>query len=239
MEATVEPLENNRVKLHVAVPAAEFEKAIDAAFRKLAHEVKVPGLPPRQGARAVCSRPGSAPRPRRKQALRDSLPGLLRRGGRGRGHRRRSPRPRSTITAGEEEGDVEFDAVVEVRPVVELVGYDALPVEFPSPAGRRRGRRRRRSTRCASASPTSRTSQRAAHRRRLRRDRHQGLRRRRGRSTRSRATDFLYEVGSGMRRPRARRRAARQAARRHPQVRRRLDDRFGERPARRSRSRSS
>ena len=37
------------------------------------------------------------------------------------------------MTAGEEEGPVEFDAVVEVRPVVRIIGYDAMRVTIPSP----------------------------------------------------------------------------------------------------------
>ncbi|HMC81195.1 MAG TPA: trigger factor family protein, partial [Acidimicrobiia bacterium] len=51
METTVESLEGNKVRLRVAVPAGEFETAIDAAFRKLAREVRIPGF-----------RPGKAPR---------------------------------------------------------------------------------------------------------------------------------------------------------------------------------
>ena len=39
--------------------------------------------------------------------------------------------PEIEITAGEEDGDVEFDAVVEVRPQVRLLGYDELAVELP------------------------------------------------------------------------------------------------------------
>jgi trigger factor len=39
--------------------------------------------------------------------------------------------PEIEITAGEESGDVEFDAVVEVRPIVNLLGYDDLKVEVP------------------------------------------------------------------------------------------------------------
>jgi trigger factor len=132
LKTSVEPLEGNKVRLRVGVPAVEFEKAIDAAFRKLAQEVKVPGF-----------RPGKAPRRllearfgtevAREQALRDSLPDFY----------ARAVEvadidviaaPEIDITAGEEEGDVEFDAVVEVRPVVELEGYDALTVEIPSPA---------------------------------------------------------------------------------------------------------
>jgi FKBP-type peptidyl-prolyl cis-trans isomerase (trigger factor) len=39
LKTSVEPLEGNKVRLRVGVPAVEFEKAIDAAFRKLAQEV--------------------------------------------------------------------------------------------------------------------------------------------------------------------------------------------------------
>lgn len=129
MQTTVEPLEDSKVRLTVNVSEPEFDKAIDAAFRKIAHEVRLPGF-----------RPGKAPRKllearlgtdaARQQAFRDGLPefyaqaviendvdviGF----------------PEIAITAGEEEGAVEFTAVVEVRPVVALVGYDSLRVEVP------------------------------------------------------------------------------------------------------------
>src|SRR5262249_52754814 len=39
--------------------------------------------------------------------------------------------PEIEITAGQDEGDVEFDAVVEVRPQVRLLGYDELEVALP------------------------------------------------------------------------------------------------------------
>jgi trigger factor len=39
--------------------------------------------------------------------------------------------PEIEITGGQEEGDVEFEAVVEVRPQVHLTGYDELRVELP------------------------------------------------------------------------------------------------------------
>src|SRR5438445_11591862 len=73
MQSTVESVEGNKVKLHVTVPAPEFERAIDAAFRKLAREVRIPGF-----------RPGKAPRRllearlgtdvAREEALQDALP---------------------------------------------------------------------------------------------------------------------------------------------------------------------
>ena len=129
---SVEPLEGNKVKLHVAIPAADFERAIDAAFRKLAHEVKLPGF-----------RPGKAPRQllearlgteaARDQALRDSLPEYYVEAVEAEDIDVIAP-PEIDITAGEDEGDVEFDAVVEVRPQVTVVGHDALQVEIPNPA---------------------------------------------------------------------------------------------------------
>lgn len=128
MKTSVEPLEGNRVKLHVAVPAEEFEKAIDAAFRKLAREVRVPGF-----------RPGKAPRRilearfgtdvAREQALKDGLPEYYADAVIAEDLDTIAP-PEIDITAGEDEGDVEFDAVVELRPVVEIEGYRGLRVEL-------------------------------------------------------------------------------------------------------------
>src|SRR6478609_6065 len=129
MQSTVESVEGNKVKLHVTVPADEFERAIDAAFRKLAHEVRIPGF-----------RPGKAPRKllearlgtdiAREQALRDSLPDFYVDAVTEHDVDVIAP-PEIEVTAGQEDGDVEFEAVVEVRPQVQLVGYDELRVELP------------------------------------------------------------------------------------------------------------
>jgi trigger factor len=131
LTTSVEELEGNKVRLHVAIPAADFEQAIDAAFRKLAHEVKMPGF-----------RPGKAPRRllearlgteiARDQALRDALPDYYAEAVGSEAIDVIAP-PDIDITAGEDDGDVEFDAVVEVRPVVEVVGHDALRIEIDKP----------------------------------------------------------------------------------------------------------
>src|SRR6266481_755205 len=114
LTTSVEELEDNKVRLHVAIPAIDFEQAIDAAFRKLAHDVKMPGF-----------RPGKAPRKllearlgteaARDQALRDALPGYYAEAVEAEDIDVIAA-PEIDITAGEEDGDVEFDAVVEVRP---------------------------------------------------------------------------------------------------------------------------
>ena len=128
---SVEELDDNKVRLHVSIPEAEFERAIDAAFRKLAGEVKIPGF-----------RPGKAPRKllearlgpdiARDQALRDSLPGYYAQAVDSESLDAIAA-PEIDITAGEDGGDVEFDAVVQLRPVVELSGYEGLRVEIPTP----------------------------------------------------------------------------------------------------------
>ena len=129
MQTNVETLEDSKVRLSVTVPEPEFDRAVDAAFKKLAREVRIDGF-----------RPGKAPRKllearlgsdiARKQALQDGLPefyaqavidndidviGF----------------PEIDITAGEDDGDVEFTAVVEVRPEITLIGYESLRVEIP------------------------------------------------------------------------------------------------------------
>ena len=119
----------NKVKLHVVVPAPEFERAIDAAFKKLAREVRIPGF-----------RPGKAPRQllearlgsdiAREQALQDALPEYYVDAVNEHDVDVIAP-PEINITAGQEDGDVEFDAVVEIRPQVKLLGYDELRVEVP------------------------------------------------------------------------------------------------------------
>jgi trigger factor len=131
LTTSVEPLEGNKVRLHVAIPADDFEQAIDAAFRKLAKEVKMPGF-----------RPGKAPRRllearlgtevARDQALRDSLPEYYAEAVVAEDVDVIAP-PEIDITAGEDSGDVEFDAVVEVRPVVTVEGHDTLRIEIEKP----------------------------------------------------------------------------------------------------------
>ena len=73
MKAVVEPLEGNKVKLSVEVDEDEFEKALDAAFRKIAREVRIPGFRPGKAPRRLLeARIGSEAA--RQEALRDALP---------------------------------------------------------------------------------------------------------------------------------------------------------------------
>ena len=132
MKASVEALEGNKVKVRVEVDEAEFEKDVDAAFRKLAREVRIPGFRPGKAPRKVLeARLGSGVG--RGQALHDAVPeyytkaviehdvDVI-------------AAPEIDITEGEESGPVVFDAVVEVRPKVVVGGYRSLRVTIDAPA---------------------------------------------------------------------------------------------------------
>jgi trigger factor len=131
MKAVVEPLEGNKVKLSVEVDEHEFEQAIEAAFKKIAKEVRIPGFRPGKAPRRVLeARLGKEAG--RAEALRDALPDYYARAVRDNDVDAIAA-PEIDITGGEEDGPVAFDAVVEVRPHLQLAGYSGLRVEVPSP----------------------------------------------------------------------------------------------------------
>lgn len=130
MKSTVAPLEGNKVRLSVEVDETEFDKDIDAAFRKIAKEVRLPGFRPGKAPRRVLEARlgvGAA----REQALRDGIPVYLTRAVKE--HEVDIiATPEVNITGGEESGPVQFDATIEVRPTVTVAGYGGLRVEVPS-----------------------------------------------------------------------------------------------------------
>jgi trigger factor len=131
MKSSVEPVEGNKVKLSVEVDGVEFEREVDAAFKRIAREVRIPGF-----------RPGKAPRQllearigteaARGDALERALPQYFAEAVQEHDVDAIAP-PEIDITAGQEEGGVVFDALVEVRPVVQVGGYDSLRVAIESP----------------------------------------------------------------------------------------------------------
>ncbi len=129
MRSSVETLEGNKVKVVVEVEEAEFEKDLDAAFKRLARDVRLPGF-----------RPGKAPRKvlearigqeyARDEAFRHSLPEYYSKAVIEHEVDVIAP-PEIDITDGMESGPVTFDAVVEVRPQISVDGYSNLEVEIP------------------------------------------------------------------------------------------------------------
>lgn len=131
MRTTVEPLEGNKVKLSVEVDEREFERDLEAAFRRISREVRIPGFRPGKVPRRLLeARLGTEAA--RQEALRESLPGYYARALSEEDVDAIAP-PEIDITAGQTDGPVVFDAVVEVRPRISVPGYGGLRVEVPSP----------------------------------------------------------------------------------------------------------
>lgn len=131
MKTTVEALEDNKVKLSVEVEATEFEIEVEKAFKKIARDVRLPGF--RQGKvprKVLEARFGSGMA--RGQALEDSIPDFFLTA-LGEHEVDMIGPPEYEVVSGLEEGDLAFDAVVEVRPSVQIAGYEALKVEIPNP----------------------------------------------------------------------------------------------------------
>ena len=132
MKSTLEALEGNKIKLSIEVDESEFDRNLDAAFRKIAHEVRLPGF-----------RPGKAPRrvlearigidAARGQALQDAIPEYL-----SQAVREHDvdiiATPDVSLLEGEASGVIKFEATCEVRPEITVPGYGGLRIELSSPS---------------------------------------------------------------------------------------------------------
>jgi trigger factor len=144
VKSTLEALEGNMVKLSIEVDEAEFDRNIDAAFRKIAREVRLPGF-----------RPGKAPRKilearigldaARGQALQDAIPEYLSKAVREHNVdliaqpqvnllNNNDPVAEGVTELPPFEYPVKFEAVCEVRPEIQLPGYAGLRVELVNPS---------------------------------------------------------------------------------------------------------
>ncbi|MDG2908800.1 MAG: trigger factor [Acidimicrobiales bacterium] len=131
VHTTLETLDGDRVKMTVSVDETEFERAVDRAFRKLAHEVRLPGFRPGKAPRKLLeARLGTAAG--RHEAIQDAVPEYYRKALIEHAVDAINS-PSLEITSGEEAGDLVFDAVVPVRPQVSVSGYASLSVEVPAP----------------------------------------------------------------------------------------------------------
>ncbi len=131
VRSSVETLADNRVKLTVELDEAEFETEVEAAFKRIAREVRIPGFRPGRAPRRLLEAQ-LGPQAGRVEALRASLPDYY----------ARAvvehdidviDTPEIEITEGSESGPVCFDATVDVRPAIGVSGYGELSVEIPSP----------------------------------------------------------------------------------------------------------
>ena len=131
MQSSVAPLEGNTVKVSVEIDEVEFDRDLDAAFRKIAQEVRLPGFRPGKAPRKVLeARVGLAPA--RQQAIQDAVPQYLARAVRE--HEVDIIAPADIdLTGGADSGPITFNATIQVRPKVMVPGYSGLRVEMPSP----------------------------------------------------------------------------------------------------------
>ncbi len=132
MRATSSTLDNNRIKLVVEVDDAEMDEALNAAAKSLAQQVNVKGFRKGKVPKQVLIANIGGPAVLRAEAIRESLPDFY---ARAISETMVDPigQPDVSITSGEDEGTLVFEADVEVRPEVELTGYQSLRVTIPSP----------------------------------------------------------------------------------------------------------
>src|ERR1700678_2279076 len=130
MRATTEPLEGNLVRLSVEIDEPEFDKALVDVVKTLGNQIRVPGFRPGKVPRKVLEARMGGAGALRAEALRESLPDFY---ARAVVDSEIDPiaSPEIDITSGEDGGPVSFDAVVQVRPLVSLPGYDGLQVTLP------------------------------------------------------------------------------------------------------------
>ena len=217
LTTSVEPLEGNKVRLHVAIPA----ERVRAGHRRRLPQARAGGRSCRGSGRgrrpAGCSRPGWAPRSPASRRCATRSPSTTPTPSSPRtstsSHRRRSTSPPARRRATSSSTPSSRCAR---RSTVE--GHDALRVEIEKPEvgdeaidQQVDSLRERFADLEDSATPLD--------RRRLRRDRHQGLHRRRV-DRRPHRHRLPLRGRFGDRRAEARRGAPRQAPRRHPQVHR-------------------
>jgi trigger factor len=131
MRATAEVLEGNRVKLSVEVPEDELQEAVEQTLSRLVREIRVPGFRPGKVPRKLIEQ-RLGKRTIRDEVIREALPGYYATAVE-ENELDTIAEPEIDIRSGEEEGPLEFDAVVEVRPKVAIPGYEGLVVTVPSP----------------------------------------------------------------------------------------------------------
>jgi trigger factor len=131
MRATAEPVEGNKVRLSVEIDEAEVDQALDETVRTIAREARIPGFRPGKVPRQILEARMGGAQKLRSEALREVIPDLYAKALVEAAVDPIAP-PDIDITAGEDAGAVSFDAVVEVRPIVGIPGYQGLQATVPS-----------------------------------------------------------------------------------------------------------
>ena len=132
VKSSIESLEDNKIKVNIEVPEDQIEVAIDSAFQKISMEVKLPGF-----------RQGKAPRKvleakfgkeyARTEALNDIVGDVYFQAV-NEHELDVIAQPDIEILEGQDSGPVTFEAVVEVRPMLDIQGYTDLVIEISDPS---------------------------------------------------------------------------------------------------------
>ena len=132
MRATTTLLENNRIMLTVEIDDVEMDEAMDSAAKTLSKQVSVNGFRKGKVPKNVLIANIGGTSVLRSEAIRESLPDFY---ARAVADSLIDPigQPDINITAGEEEGQLTFEAEVEVRPEISIKGQRELRVTIPSP----------------------------------------------------------------------------------------------------------
>jgi trigger factor len=126
---STERIAKDRVKLRVEVPDEALKPSIDAAYRRWAGEIKVPGFRkgkvPRQ---LIDTRVG--PEAVRDEALRDALPDLYREALEAESLEAIAP-PEIDVVSFEDGSPLVFEATVDLRPDIELPDLAQIKIDAP------------------------------------------------------------------------------------------------------------
>ena len=126
MKSAVETLSPTRAKLTVEVPFEELKPSLDAAYKKIAQQINVPGfrkgkVPPMVIDRQVGRGPVL------DEAVNDALPKLYVQALQ-QNDLQPLAQPEISITKFEDNETLEFTAEIDVRPKIDLPGYDGIEV---------------------------------------------------------------------------------------------------------------
>ncbi len=135
MQCTVEPLEGNKVKVEISVDEVAFEQDIEAAFRKLARQVRIPGFRPGKAPRRIIeSHLGTeGKRAARAQAIEDAVPKYL-----AEAVKQHdidiiaTPKVDHVHGSESDSGPISVHCEMEIRPIITVAGYSGLRVELPN-----------------------------------------------------------------------------------------------------------
>lgn len=131
MHASATTIDDGRVRLSVEVEEAEVDKALADAISSLSSQLRIPGFRPGRVPRQVLEARMGGRQALRAEALREVIPGLYAEALSAEFLEPISS-PDIDITAGESDGPLRFDAVVEIRPVVKIAGHNGLTITLPA-----------------------------------------------------------------------------------------------------------